>query len=42
MKFNIDEYLKEEEQREVERQEMLMYDYWESLYNPNEDAGDRV
>lgn len=42
MKFNVDEYLKEEEKKEEERAEMLRYNYWESLYDPNEDAGDRV
>lgn len=45
MKFSIPEYLKEEEQREIERIEVQEYEdynneYW--YYNPHEDAGDRV
>lgn len=41
MKIDWEEYLKHEEEKELERQEMLAYDWWESLWNPNEDAGDR-
>lgn len=41
MTFNVEEYLKHEEEKEIERQEELAYNYWENLYNPNEDAGDR-
>lgn len=40
--FNVDEYLKEEEEKEIERQEAEAYNWWESLYNPHEDAGDRL
>ena len=42
MKFDILKYLEEEEQKEIERREVEAYDWWESLYDPNEDAGDRV
>ena len=42
MQFDILEYLEQERQKEIERQEQLAYDWWESLYDPNEDAGDRV
>ena len=42
MKFDILKYLEEEEQKEIERREAEAYDWWESLYDPNEDAGDRV
>lgn len=42
MKFDILKYLEEEKRKEVEKAERDAYDgeYW--LYNPNEDAGDRV
>lgn len=43
--FVIDEYLKEEEKKERERQvrlwEEIEYMYEMGLYNPDEDAGDR-
>ena len=46
MKFNINEYLKQEEKKEKDRQilmyEELQYEYELGLYNPHEDAGDRV
>lgn len=46
MKFSIPEYLKEEEkkkrEREIQLQEELEYMYEWGLYNPHEDAGDRV
>jgi len=40
--FLLKDYLKNEEQKEVEKREEEAYDneYW--FYNPNEDAGDRV
>lgn len=45
MKFSIPEYLKEEEESEIERIEVQEYEdynneYW--YYNPYEDAGDRI
>ena len=42
MTFLLKDYLKNEEQKEVEKREEEAYDneYW--FYNPNEDAGDRV
>ena len=46
MKIDILEYLKEEEkkkkEREVQLYEELEYMYEYGLYNPHEDAGDRV
>lgn len=42
MQFDILKYLEEEEKKEIERQEELAYNWEQSLYDPNEDAGDRV
>lgn len=46
MKIDILEYLKEEEKKKKEREiqlyEELEYMYELGLYNPHEDAGDRV
>lgn len=46
MKFSIPEYIKEEEkkkrEREIQLYEELEYMYELGLYNPHEDAGDRI
>ena len=41
MKFNVEEYLEAERQKEIEKAERDAYEgeWW--YYNPHEDAGDR-
>lgn len=42
MKFNVEEYLEEEKEKEIEQAERDTYnsEWW--YYNPHEDAGDRI